>query len=142
MLALDPDFVDAHVLFGVTLVQKKLYEEAIAEFQKAKALTGDNPDILGLLGYGYGMAGMKAEARDALQELDKLPRQHRYVAPSSKVWVYIGLGETNRAFEWLEKAYEERLWQLGFLAADPLFDPLRSDPRYTDLLRRMNLPRE
>jgi hypothetical protein len=53
--------------------------------------------------------------------------------------VYIGLGEKDRAFEWLERAYAERIWHLGFLAVDPMFDPLRSDRRYTELIRRMNL---
>lgn len=139
-LELDPDFIDAHVLLGLNLVQKKIYGEAISEFQKARALSGNSPEILGLIGYGYGMAGMKRETQEALKELDNLSRQNRYVSSSSKMWVYIGLGEKDRAFEWLERAYEERSWFLGLLAADPLFDPLRSDPRYADLLRRMNLP--
>ncbi len=137
-LELNPDLFTAHVIFGLSLVQKRMYGEAIAELQKARVVTGSSPDSVGLLGYGYGMAGMKREARDALKELDQLSR-HRYVSPFCKVMVYIGLGEKDRAFEWLERAYEERIWHLGVLAADPMFDPLRSDPRYTDLLRRMNL---
>ncbi len=53
--------------------------------------------------------------------------------------IYIGLGEREQAFTWLEKAYDERAWQLGFLKAEPIFDPLRSDSRFTDLMRRVNL---
>ena len=138
-LHLDQDFADAHVMLGVTLVQTGRYGEAIAEFQKARVLTANSPEILGLLGYGYGMAGLKREAQDVLKELDNLARQNRYVSSFSRATVHIGLGETYLAFRWLEQAYEERLWYLGLLAVDPLFDRLRADPRYTDLLRRMNL---
>jgi len=138
-LELNPDLFTAHVIFGLSLVQKRMYGEAIAELQKARVVTGNSPDSVGLLGYGYGMAGLKREARDALKELDQLSRHNRYVSPFCKVMVYIGLGEKDRAFEWLERAYEERIWHLGVLAADPMFDPLRSDPRFRNLVRRMNL---
>jgi DNA-binding winged helix-turn-helix (wHTH) protein/TolB-like protein/Flp pilus assembly protein TadD len=139
-LELNPNLFTAHVIFGLSLVQKRLYGEAIAVLQKARVVTGNSADSVGLLGYGYGMAGMTREARDALKELDQLSR-HRYVSPFCQVMVYIGLGEKDRAFEWLQRAYEERIWLLGVLAVDPMFDPLRSDPRYTDLIRRMNLTR-
>lgn len=73
-----------------------------------------------------------------LDELNELSKQ-RYVSPISRTAIHIGLGEKERAFEWLEKAYVERVWVLGMLKVEPMFDPLRSDPRYADLLRRMNL---
>ena len=76
--------------------------KSIKEFQKARALTGNSLGILGLLGYGYGMAGMKGEAQGVLKESDKLSRQNGYVSSFCKVTVYIGLGEKNRAFEWLD----------------------------------------
>ena len=126
-------------MLGVTLVQTAMYGEAIAEFQRARVLTGNSPEILGLLGYGYGMAGMKREAQDVLKELNDLARQNTYVSSFSRATVYIGLGETDLAFKWLEQAYQERLWYMALLAVDPLFDRLRADPRFTDLLRRMNL---
>ena len=138
-LHLNSDYADAHVMLGVTLTQTEMYKEAIAEFERAGVLTANSPEILGLLGYGYGMAGMKREAQDVLKELDNLSRQNRYVSSFSRVTIHIGLGEIDLAFKWLERAYEERLWYLGLLAVDPLFDPLRADPRYTDLIRRMNL---
>lgn len=138
-LELKPDLFTAHVILGLSLVQKKLYGEGIAVLQKARVVTGSSSDSIGLLGYGYGMAGRKREARGALKELDQVSRDNKYVSPFCKVMVYIGLGENDRAFEWLERAYEERIWHLGVLAADPMFDPLRPDPRYTDLIQRMNL---
>ena len=138
-LHLDRDFADAHVMLGVTLVQTGKYSEAIAAFQRAGVLTGNSPEILGLLGYGYGMAGMKREAQDVLNELNNLARQNRYVSSFSRATICIGLGETDLAFKWLEQAYQERLWYLALLAVDPLFDRLRGDPRFTDLVRRMNL---
>ena len=138
-LDLDQDFADAHVMLGVTLVQTGMHGEAIAEFQRAQMLTGNSPEILGLLGYGYGMAGMKREAHDVLKELNNLARQNRYVSSFSRATIHIGLGETDLAFKWLEQAYQERLWYLTLLAVDPLFDRLRGDERFTDLVRRMNL---
>jgi tetratricopeptide (TPR) repeat protein len=138
-LHLDRDFADAHVMLGVTLVQTGMYGEAVAGFQRASALTGRNPEILGLLGYGYGMAGMKREAQDVLKELDTLARQNRYVSSFSRATIHIGLGETDLAFKWLEQAYQERLWYMALLAVDPLFDRLRGDPRFTELVRRVNL---
>ena len=65
---------------------------------------------------------MKREAQDVFKELDDLARQKRYVSSFSRVTIYIGLGEIDLAFKWLDRAYEERLWYLGLLAVDPLFD--------------------
>jgi DNA-binding winged helix-turn-helix (wHTH) protein/TolB-like protein/cytochrome c-type biogenesis protein CcmH/NrfG len=138
-LHLDQDFADAHVMRGVTLVQTGKHSEAISAFHRAAALTANSPEILGLLGYAHGLAGMKREAQDILNELDSVARQNRYVSSFSRATIHIGLGETDLAFKWLERAYQERLWYLTLLAVDPLFDRLRADPRYTDLLRRMNL---
>ena len=138
-LHLDQDFADAHVMLGVTLVQKAMYGEAIAEFQRAMELTGNSPEILGLLGYGYAMAGMKREAQHALDELNDLAKQNRYVSSFSRATIHIGLGQTDLALKWLEQAYQERLWYMTLLAVDPLFDRLRGDKRFAELLRRMNL---
>ena len=88
-------------------------------------LTGNIPEILGLLGYGYGMAGMKREAQDVLKELNNLARQNTYVSSFSRATIHIGLGETDPAFKWLEQAYQDRLWDSTLLAVDPLFDRLR-----------------
>jgi DNA-binding winged helix-turn-helix (wHTH) protein/TolB-like protein/Tfp pilus assembly protein PilF len=138
-LELDPDYLSAHILLGFAYVHKKIYREAISEFQKARAVSGGSPDMMGLLGYAYAIAGKRSEAEKILKELDQLSRQ-RYVSPSHIALINIGLGEKYLAFEWLEKAYEDRNWMLGLLKVDPMFDSLRSDPRFEDLLRRVGLP--
>ena len=86
----------------------------------------------------YGLAGRKAEANNALKELLELNRR-RYVTPVALVQVYLGLGDKDRAFAWLEKAYQERAYMMAYLKVIPIVDPLRSDPRLDDLLRRMGL---
>ena len=87
----------------------------------------------------YGLAGRKVEANKTLEELLELNR-HRYVTPVAMVYVYTGLGDKDRAFVWLEKAYQERSNLMSYLKVIPIADPLRSDPRFGDLLRRMGLP--
>jgi len=91
------------------------------------------------LGLAYGLGGHEAEARKVLNELLKLG-ETRYVSPAALVNVYIGLGDKDQAFVWLEKAYQERSNYLAFLKVFPIVDPLRSDPRFNDLIRRVGLP--
>ena len=133
-LELDPQFAAAHMVIGLSYVQKKNYEDAIAELQKAQ----DNPDSRALLGYAYGVAGKRNEARHLLEELQSTAKG-KYVSPFPVAATYVGLGETDKAFEMLEKAYVERSWAMGMLKVNPIFDPIRSDRRYVELLRRMNL---
>jgi TolB-like protein/thioredoxin-like negative regulator of GroEL len=133
-LELDPQFAVAHMVIGLSYVQKKNYEQAIAELQKAQ----DNPDSRALLGYAYGVAGKRNEARHVLEELQQVAKE-KYVSPFPVAATYMGLGETDKAFEMLEKAYVERSWAMGMLKVNPIFDPIRSDQRYVELLRRMNL---
>jgi DNA-binding winged helix-turn-helix (wHTH) protein/TolB-like protein/Tfp pilus assembly protein PilF len=133
-LELDPNFAVAHMIIGLSYVQKKMYEESISELQKAK----HNPDSRALLGYAYAVAGKRSEARKILDELDQLSKQ-KYVASAPVGIIYIGLGEKDQVLQWLEKAYDERLWEVGMLKVAPVFDPLRSDPRFEVLLRRVKL---
>ncbi len=85
------------------------------------------------------MAGRRAEAEKALAELGALSKT-RYVSAFPIAWVYLGLGNKDRAFDWLEKAYGERAGMLVYLNVERAFDPLRSDRRFGDLLRRLSLP--
>ena len=133
-LELDPQFATAHMVIGLSYVQKKNYEQAISELQKAQ----DNPDSRALLGYAYGVAGKRNEARHLLDELQQVAKE-KYVSPFPVAATYVGLGETDKAFEMLERAYAERSWAMGMLKVNPIFDPIRLDQRYIELLRRMNL---
>jgi TolB-like protein/Tfp pilus assembly protein PilF len=133
-LELDPQFATAHMVIGLSYVQKKNYEQAISELQKAQ----DNPDSRALLGYAYGVAGKRNEARHLLKELQQVAKE-KYVSPFPIAATYVGLGETDKAFEMLERAYAERSWAMGMLKVNPIFDPVRLDQRYIELLRRMNL---
>jgi tetratricopeptide (TPR) repeat protein len=138
-LELDPNFLPAHGLLGEIYAQKSMYKEAVTEFEKGLAVSSGDGYALGGLGYAHAKAGRKDEAQKLLNQLKELSTQ-KYVPAYSISEIYVGLGEKENAFEWLEKAYEERSARLGVsIKCDPLFDPLRSDPRFADLLRRMNL---
>ncbi len=135
-LELDPDAVYAQWALGVAYVQTGMYEEAIATFLKRKVPTaGSN----WALGYAYGVSGKRGEARKVLNSL--LQRRNQgHVPPTMIAIVHVGLGEKDKAFEWLEKAYEERDDWLTSLKVEPWLDPLRSDLRFHSLLHRMNFP--
>ena len=98
----------------------------------------DGPPTFGHAGNAYARAGNKAEARKDLQKLIEMSRHN--IGTYEVAQVYAGLGEKDRAFEWLEKAYKIHDKSLTFLKVDPCLDPLRSDPRFQDLLRRVGLP--
>jgi Flp pilus assembly protein TadD len=113
-----------------------MYKEGIAEFEKVLAISPGNPSGLLDLGYAYAVTGRRAEAQKALDQLNELSKQ-KYVPPYHRAVICVGLGEKDQAFEWLEKAYVDHF--IVLIKVQPVFDPLRSDPRFTDLLRRMNL---
>ncbi|MGH9804964.1 MAG: winged helix-turn-helix domain-containing protein, partial [Candidatus Acidiferrales bacterium] len=138
-LEMDPNFVSAHWGLAWPYGQKGMYEEAIAELTVAIRLAGDSPIFSAMLGHIYALAGKRAEAQKAIDRLSELSAQ-RYVSPFEIALVYIGLGENEGAFEWLEKAYHERSFWLVLLEVEPKFDPLRSDLRFQDLVRRLGLP--
>lgn len=138
VLELDPNFSSAYMHLGLAYADKRMYKEAIDAFEKARSLPSANPLVLGALGHAYAVVGRRSEAERLLGELDSLSR-HRYVSPISRVFIYIGLGNADRAFEWLERACEDRDPWVGWLKADPVFDSLRPDPRFLGLLRRVHL---
>jgi tetratricopeptide (TPR) repeat protein len=113
------------------------YPEAIAEYNKAKQL-GAAPWALGCLGYVYAMSGKRDEARAALAELSHTAKE-QFVSPFVIALVYVGLGEKDQAFAWLEKAFQDRDELLGFMRFYFTMDPLRSDARYAALMQRLGL---
>jgi len=114
--------------------------EAIATLQKALTLSRDNPLYLGNLGYAYARAGATDQAIKVLDELKRLSKR-KFVGSFAFALVYGGLGDKDQAFQWLNKALEERNIELAYAKMEPHYDLLRSDPRFQDLLRRMNFPR-
>src|SRR5207237_699687 len=98
----------------------------------------DTLEIVAALAYAQGLAGQRHDARLALDELQQLSRT-RYVSPMLGALIALGMGEHDEAFAWLEKAFADRAQMLSELKAETAFDPLRTDPRFADLLRRIGL---
>lgn len=137
-LDMDPEFLYARHWLGQAYAQTGRFEEAITEFHKA-IKQSDNPlPVLGL-GHTYAIAGRKVEALQILGKLEKLSTR-KYITSSYLAAIYAGLGENDQAFEWLEKAFAERALWLIYIRGEPMFDSLRADARYQDLVRRIGLP--
>ena len=139
-LDLDSSYAMTHAMLGLTHAYKRMPERAVSELVLARKTGGDRPDLIALHGYALARAGRRNEALATLDELHRLSKP-RGPSPFHVAVVYVGLEETNRAFDWLQKAVEARAWELPMLKADPLFDPVRSDPRFLSLLDRLGLPR-
>jgi tetratricopeptide (TPR) repeat protein len=137
-LELDPAYHMGHAWLGRGYLEKKMYPEAIAEFKKAVALQPANLLALSFLGNAYARSGQPTLARKVIRDLDALSRQ-RYVAPTLTAMIYAGLGENDRVFQWADRAVQEHDPMLTRLKTDPIVDPIRSDPRYPNLLRRVGL---
>jgi eukaryotic-like serine/threonine-protein kinase len=133
-----PNFFLAHRRLGQIYERQQMYAEAFAEFDKALALAENNSETMSVKGYTLAAAGQMAEAEQALKELEELSKQI-YVSPYSLSRVLFGLGRNDEAFEYLEKTYQERHGILVYLKVEPLFDNLRTDPRFISMLERMNL---
>jgi serine/threonine protein kinase/tetratricopeptide (TPR) repeat protein len=136
-LEMDAHFWVAHHWLGFTYAVVGLFPEALAEIRAAQQLS-DNVEILAVLSYTLARAGQMPEARTALDSLEQLSRT-RYVSPLLFALAATGLGEHDEAFRWLERGYEDRSQMLSELKVEAAFDPLRSDPRFTGLLRRVGL---
>ena len=121
---------------------KGMYQEAVAELQNAVALdkAPERWDRYPVLAYAYAVSGKRDEALKILNEQKQQAKQ-RYISPYNFAIIYTGLGDKDRAFEFLNKAYDEGAGGLSHFPVRPMFNSLRSDPRYPDLLRRMNLER-
>jgi serine/threonine-protein kinase len=132
----EPHFWLGHALLGRAYEQKGQLGEAIAEYQRARELDPEIPESLMDLGRAYGKAGRRREAEQVLAELQSRAKKG-YVAPFQVAMVYVGLGDKDQAFAWLEKALAARSWYMTWLRVAPELDPLRSDPRYQDLLQRI-----
>ena len=134
---LDPSWALGHMRLGQNYELRGLFSEAIPHFEKMAELA-DAPYGLGDLGHAYAKSGRVDEAHAVLERLDELSNS-RYVAPSERAYVYAGLGDLDRSFEWLEKAYDERSGDLLFARVWPIGKDIGHDPRFSDLMRRIGL---
>jgi tetratricopeptide (TPR) repeat protein len=134
VLQMDPGFRRAHLIVNAYVEEGK--------FPEALAVADDHSEIpsstLSMLAYIYGRSGQMAKAHQALIELEKLNRSRR-VDPLLLAWAYLGPGNKDQALAWLESAYSQHSPELVALKVNPGYDPLRSDPRFKDLLERVRL---
>jgi adenylate cyclase len=138
-LGLDPSFYLPHfVLAWINIKRGGNYAKAIEEYRIAQTME-TQPIITGFLGYAYGRNGQKDKALETITELNQLATQ-RFVSPYCQALIYLGLGENSQAIDWLDKAYDERSPWLDWLKVESAFDPLRPDPRFQALYKRMNFP--
>ena len=135
-LELDQNYPYTHLFLGFTYAAKGMYREAIAAYEQAIRLGLDSPSTQIHLGVAYAGAGERVRAQAILK---RLQTSKEYVSPGQLAVLYGNLGEREQAFASLEKAYQEHDLQLQYLGMSTEFDPLRSDPRFQDLLRRVGL---
>jgi pentatricopeptide repeat protein len=137
-LAVDPNDEDALLYLGFALVASNQPGDAIPVLEKAMSISHGSPAVIGVLIRAYAHAGQPQDANRLLEELQRRKRAG-YVPAAAFVNAYLGLGENKQAFVWLEQAYKEQSNIVLFLKVHPFFDPIRADPRFSDLVRRTGL---
>jgi TolB-like protein/Tfp pilus assembly protein PilF len=138
-LDLDADFSRSHLYLGIAYDAIGRHDDAVDELRVALAQSGGSGVIVGMLGHALGASGRHADARALLDELTAREATH-YVPAFNRALIHVGIGETDRAFECLDRAFEERSSWLVSLKIEPLLDSIRDDPRFADLVRRVGLP--
>ena len=139
LLELSPKASFAHSRLSWNYLQKGMFDDAITEMETAVTLAPKVTEHMWKLGYAYGVAGRHAKAREILVQMHDLAEQ-QYVHAYAFALIHLGLGDNDAALGWLEKAYQDRNSWMVYTNVSPQLDPLRSDPRFQDLLRRMNFP--
>src|SRR5712671_3408327 len=134
-----PTYPLAYIWLGSAYREKKMYKEALEQFSQGLKFSGNQPAIAALYGHALAVSGDAAGARKTLGDLKQLA-QRRYVSAIYFACIYTGLGDNKMALDWLDKAYKERNDRLVYLNVDPMADPLRSEPRFRDLMTRLHLP--
>lgn len=138
-LKLHPDYPLAQFWLGSAYREKRMYPQALQTFERARQVTGDIPAMIMAYGHAQAVSGNAQEARNALHKLEQL-RATRYVPDLYPAAIHVGLGEKDEAFRLLDSAYQQRVDRLVYLKFDPMADPLRSDPRFAQLLKNIGLP--
>jgi len=138
-LELDPTFIQARIFLGEAYLFLGRFGEAIAQMEEAVRLSGRAPSYLADLGHAYALAGRQADAVATVAELQTLSAD-RFVSPRGIADIYFGLGRLDEAFEWLDQAFVQRSGWLVHVRENPRYARVRSDPRYLDLVHRLNFP--
>jgi serine/threonine-protein kinase len=138
MIDLNPQYHIGHWMRGMICLAKGALEESVAAFREAAALSGNAPLMLGWLGLALAKAGQTGEARALLERLAEISKA-AYVPPHCFGWINLGLGNFDEAFTWIDRAIEGRDPIIMPIKSYPFLDPLRGDPRFHALLRKMNL---
>jgi TolB-like protein/Tfp pilus assembly protein PilF len=136
---MDANYWLPHSVLGRSYEQQGKLTEAIAEFQRALDLETDVPENYAMLAHAYALVGKKSESEKILNQLREMSAK-RPVPPYNVAIIYVGLGDKDQVFAWLERAYADRSFYLTWLKYDPQLDSVRSDPRFADLMRRVGLP--
>jgi TolB-like protein/Tfp pilus assembly protein PilF len=138
-LEMDANFAISYAVLGEVYLSKGMYREGLSALEKYSALSRSGAASLALLGYSHARLGERKESLQVMEALKAASKQS-FVPALFVALVYAGLEDKDQAFTWLEKAYEERFNRLAYLKVEALWDPLRSDPRFADLLRRVGIP--
>jgi serine/threonine-protein kinase len=138
-IELDPDFFLAHLWLAWSLTQMQRFDDAGAEAERARALSDDTPIAISALGQACALSGERERAAAVLEQM-LAKAGERYVSPYYVAGVHAALGDNAAAFEWLERAFEERSHSLVFLKVDPVMEPLRGETEFSGLVERVGLP--
>ena len=139
-LEMEPRFGLANIILTWSYEKKEKFKESISQGLQANEQI-DSPQVQAYLGHAYAASGQEDKAREILDNLIE-QSEERFVSPLCIMMIYAGLNEVDEAFEWLEKGYEERAFDITYLNVWPLVDNLRSDPRFVEILERIGLPHE
>jgi TolB-like protein/DNA-binding winged helix-turn-helix (wHTH) protein len=138
-LELDANFAAAHLVLGESYVRNEQHEKGLDELQTAASLSGESPLYLAQVAVAHASAGRKPEALQIIAHLQAISNT-RYVSPYGLAQIYAALNDKEQTFKWLQLAYDDRAVWMSYLSVDPVFDDIRSDQNFQDLLRRVHLP--
>ena len=135
---LDPNFAAAHLILGESYLEDGKYKDGLGELRKAASLSGGSPLYMAQVGVSLALAGEKKEALRVIGELQDISGK-RYVSPYGVAQIYAALNDKEQMYKWLEAGYRDRAVWMSYLAVDPVFDSIRSEEHFRDLLRRVGL---
>jgi Flp pilus assembly protein TadD len=138
VLEMDPDFTHGHMIQNA-YAAKGMYKEAITDIEDGKRGAGGGPWYWSAKARVYGQWGHQSQARRALETLEEMNKQHP-VDPAPLALAHMGMGHREEALRWLEKAYEQHSNTIATLKVEPIYDPVRGDPRFIEIIRKMQFP--